>query len=572
MKWWEIWPKRYETEIQKLADNGWDPQEVTTTEQAEYGSRVVQIIYTYNDVQYPIEVQFPPEYPFFKGYAYLSPDIITLPRHHNPISGELCLLAGQTGWQAQTYMADLLFDHLKKIFVIANAPSSTYAFENEEPQGEPYSSYLVSHPESVFIVPDIVIPSEIDNGNFLANRLSLSSEFRFVLSQVSDTSNKCIENSPELLRSFGKNHSLQGYWKKIDATSIDVVRQLNDPKTLCLLVNESLFKSKCRGTDEFIFAAVFEQEVQQGVYETAWRAVHVKPSGSKGNRATKNKRKGSAQVTPLKFEDFRTSNRLARIPEISELGSKSVCIVGCGMLGSTIAIKLAQAGIKKLYLIDGDTIDATTSVRYALGLQYSGFPKVHALRSYIQENYPFTAVEPIYHAFGCPAMSEHSHFAVQALEDADIIVDASAEQGVSYFLSHRLNALNAPSVVVTTRPGTWGGEVWNLTNPDGPCWSCLQRYQHENALPMPNGDDSGSNIQPGGCSALTSEGYGFESDLVSLHAVRAVIGSLTCETGFPKVDWHAININLRSDKNTHSDPLALTFTFNKHPDCSCHTS
>ncbi|EOV0118949.1 ThiF family adenylyltransferase [Vibrio parahaemolyticus] len=576
MNWWEIWPERYQTEIEKLAENDWNPKEVTTKEQEEYGMRVVQITYTYDGVQYPIKVCFPPEYPFFKGYAYLSPDNITLSRHHNPISGELCLLAGQTGWQTQTYMADLLFDHLNKIFVIANAPSSTYAVDNEEPQGEPYSGYLSSHPDSVFLVPDISMPSEISCGNFFAHRLSSPDKFRFALTKVLDIANYAIDTSPELLRSFGSNVSVQGYWKKIDITSIDDVRQLDNPQELCRLVNENLFKSKCQGTDEFLFAAVFEQEVRQGVYSTAWRTVHLNPSAGKRKRVSQGRKKTPAraklyEATPLKFEDFRTSNRLIRIPEVSELGSKSVCIVGCGMLGSTIAIKLAQAGINKLYLIDNDTIDATTSVRYALGLQYSGLSKVHALHSYIQANYPFTAVEPIYHAFGTPIMNEHGQLAMQALDEADIIVDAAAEQGVSYFLSHRLNALNAPSVVVTTRPGTWGGEVWNLTNPEGPCWSCLQRYQHEKTLPMPNGDDSGSSIQPGGCNALTTEGYGFESDLISLHAVRTVIGSLTSETGFPAVGWHAMNINLRNDKNTHSESLSLTFAFDKHPDCPCHS-
>lgn len=566
MNWWEVWPERYETEIQKLAENGWDPHEITTKEQAEHGMRVVQITYTHDNEQYPLEVRFPPEYPFFKGFAYLSPDIITLPRHHHPISGELCLLAGQAGWQAQTYMADLLLDHGKKIFTIADAPSGTYAVENEEPQGEPYSSYLISHPESVFLVPDIAIPDEINCGNFLASRLSSPDKLRFALTQIADTSNQIIDTSPEMLGSYGKNRSIKGYWKKIDITSVDQVCQLDNPEVLCRLVNPKLYQSKCLGTEEYLFAAVFDQEVQQGVYETAWRVVHINPSIGKGKR----KIKARAQLIPLKFEDYRTINRLARVPELSELSTKSACIVGCGMLGSTIAIKLAQAGISKLYLIDGDTIDATTSVRFALGLQYSGLSKVHALHSYIKGNYPFTAVEPINHTFGNPTISEDYQLAIHALEKADIVVDAAAEYGVSYFLSHRLNAINMPSVVVTTRPGTWGGEVWNLTAPDGPCWSCLQRYQYQKVLPMPNGDDSGNVIQPGGCSALTTEGYGFESDLISLHAVRTIIGALTDELGFPNADWHALNINLRNDKNTHSDTVSMTFTFNKHPDCTCH--
>lgn len=577
MNWWEIWPERYQTEIEKLAENDWDPQETTTKEQEEYGIRVVQITYTHDDVQYPIEIYFPPEYPFFKGYAYLSPNHITLPRHHHPISGELCLLAGQTGWQAQTYMADLLFAHLPKIFVIASAPSSAYAVENEEPQGEPYSGYLSSDPESVFLVPDLSISSEIDCGYFSANHLSSSDKCRFALTRVLNIANQTIDTSLELLRSFGRNASVQGYWKKIDKISIEDVRQLNDPQALCRLVNESLFKSKSNGMDEFLFAALFEQEVQQGVYETAWRTVHIKPSKGKGKRVSQGRNKtplrtNTYAATFLKFEDFRAINRQARIPDVSDLGAKSVCIVGCGMLGSTIAIKLAQSGIKKLYLIDRDTIDATTSVRYALGLQYSGLSKVHALRSYIKDNYPFTVVEPIDYHFGGPLINEHSQPAMQALEVADIIVDAAAEQGVSYFLSHRLNALNMPSVVVTTRPGTWGGEIWNLTNPDGPCWCCLQRYQQEGTLLMPNGDDSSKSIiQPGGCNALTTEGYGFESDLISLHAVRTIIGYLTSGNGYPKVDWQALVINLRDDKKIHSDPHSLPHKLTKHPDCSCHT-
>ena len=67
--------------------------------------------------------------------------------------------------------------------------------------------------------------------------------------------------------------------------------------------------------------------------------------------------------------------RQTTLPEIGEAGQQKlqhakVLVVGCGGLGSPIAVYLASSGIGKLHLIDFDQVDVTNlhrQVFYELG-------------------------------------------------------------------------------------------------------------------------------------------------------------------------------------------------------------
>jgi adenylyltransferase/sulfurtransferase len=65
------------------------------------------------------------------------------------------------------------------------------------------------------------------------------------------------------------------------------------------------------------------------------------------------------KMKPTKNQLFK---RQLTLPEIGEVGQQklqnaSVLVVGCGGLGSPIAVYLATSGIGKLHLVDFDTVD-----------------------------------------------------------------------------------------------------------------------------------------------------------------------------------------------------------------------
>ncbi|AZG34009.1 ThiF family adenylyltransferase [Shewanella psychromarinicola] len=94
----------------------------------------------------------------------------------------------------------------------------------------------------------------------------------------------------------------------------------------------------------------------------------------------------------------------------TNLQSSHVAVIGCGSVGSEVALMLSKSGVGKLTLIDSDWLDTDNIYRHRLGgeaLKYNaidnkgkveGIPKVakvHCLSNYIKSNIPFIDIEPI---------------------------------------------------------------------------------------------------------------------------------------------------------------------------------
>lgn len=75
-------------------------------------------------------------------------------------------------------------------------------------------------------------------------------------------------------------------------------------------------------------------------------------------------------------------------PDSEILSRKSVAIIGCGSLGASIAVHLAQAGVGKFLLIDFDDFHIHNTSRHVLGANAFGKRKVVALREMLQRHFP----------------------------------------------------------------------------------------------------------------------------------------------------------------------------------------
>lgn len=123
------------------------------------------------------------------------------------------------------------------------------------------------------------------------------------------------------------------------------------------------------------------------------------------------------------------------------LQGKTGLILGLGALGSHIALLLAEAGIGKLKISDGDKVRPGNSVRHIAGRQLWGFPKLIAVESVIKQHAPWTETKLLDPTWN-PTML------VEYMKDVDIVVDATGLAAFTEQLSlisekHRISLVSA---------------------------------------------------------------------------------------------------------------------------------
>ena len=85
--------------------------------------------------------------------------------------------------------------------------------------------------------------------------------------------------------------------------------------------------------------------------------------------------------------------RNAGLTETSVLKDKAVTLVGCGSLGSTLAMSLARAGVGTFYLFDCDSLSPVNIARHQAGLRDLGRGKAAVLRDLIHGTNPVIDVD-----------------------------------------------------------------------------------------------------------------------------------------------------------------------------------
>ena len=78
---------------------------------------------------------------------------------------------------------------------------------------------------------------------------------------------------------------------------------------------------------------------------------------------------------------------------VRKLEQATVAVCGLGGLGSNVAINLARAGVKKLVLVDFDTVDVTNLQRQQYKASQVGMPKAVALVENLKEIAPYVELE-----------------------------------------------------------------------------------------------------------------------------------------------------------------------------------
>ena len=112
-----------------------------------------------------------------------------------------------------------------------------------------------------------------------------------------------------------------------------------------------------------------------------------------------------------------------------KLQDASVCIVGCGGLGSVAAIYLAASGVGNLHLIDFDTVDLSNLHRQVFyRLKDVGKSKAEVLSDYIHSISPFVNV-----SFTSKAADKSN--VIDLISSSDFVLDCTDVLPVKYLLN-----------------------------------------------------------------------------------------------------------------------------------------
>ncbi|MFK8061406.1 MAG: ThiF family adenylyltransferase, partial [Polaribacter sp.] len=136
-------------------------------------------------------------------------------------------------------------------------------------------------------------------------------------------------------------------------------------------------------------------------------------------------------MKPTKNQLFKRQITLSEIGEVGQqkLQSASVLVVGCGGLGSPIAVYLAASGLGKIHLVDFDTVDITNLHRQVFySLDDVNEPKAEVLSTFIKKRAPFTNV-----GFSNKPITKENVF--ELISDYDIIVDGTDSLPTKYLLN-----------------------------------------------------------------------------------------------------------------------------------------
>jgi len=136
-------------------------------------------------------------------------------------------------------------------------------------------------------------------------------------------------------------------------------------------------------------------------------------------------------MKPTKNQLFKRQITLSEIGKVGQqkLQNASVLVVGCGGLGSPIAVYLASSGIGKIHLIDFDTVDVSNLHRQVFyALDDVGHPKAAVLSEFIKKRAPFTEV-----TFTNKPITKENVF--ELIETVDIVVDGTDSLPTKYVLN-----------------------------------------------------------------------------------------------------------------------------------------
>jgi molybdopterin/thiamine biosynthesis adenylyltransferase len=141
------------------------------------------------------------------------------------------------------------------------------------------------------------------------------------------------------------------------------------------------------------------------------------------------------------------------------LVARKVALVGCGSLGSKLAVMLARSGVGKFLLIDDDVMLPDNLIRHELDWREIGAHKVAAVARRIQLVNPSAECQTRRDRIGGQESSGSIETLISSLAECDLIVDATADARAVGYLDAAASAGAKPVVWAQVFGGGFGGLI-----------------------------------------------------------------------------------------------------------------
>jgi adenylyltransferase and sulfurtransferase len=215
----------------------------------------------------------------------------------------------------------------------------------------------------------------------------------------------------------------------------------------------------------------------------------------------------SHSLDPIQIQRY---GRHLILSQIGVPGQENICkarvlVIGAGGLGAPACLYLAAAGIGKLGIIDGDTVDRDNLHRQVIHSEETlGMPKAESARD---------ACLRINSSITCDAIvaSFTSNNAMEIAAEYDVLVDATDNVGTRYLINDVGVILGKP-VVSGSALGT-DGQLNVFGYNGGPCYRCIH--------PVPPPPETVTNCADGGVLGVVP---GIIGCLQALEVIKVVGG------------------------------------------------
>lgn len=165
-----------------------------------------------------------------------------------------------------------------------------------------------------------------------------------------------------------------------------------------------------------------------------------------------------ARLIPYRIIFVRENEK--RLPEsYKSLTKKTVGIIGCGSLGSKVAVSLARSGVKNFLLIDDDLLMPGNIIRHELDNSLIGQHKADALKSRIKKIDMDCNVSTRHIALGKQESTGSISTALGQLADCDLLIDATADPQGFNFCSICAEKSGKPMIWAEVFSGGVGGLI-----------------------------------------------------------------------------------------------------------------
>lgn len=570
--WWERHPKAWAREQAALDDSGyrWERDQAALAA----GRMVLRVQASQPDAGMLI-AEFPATYPYFPPQVTLGS--LPVSRHQHPFGRNLCLLArdGEEWQPGVDTLAGLLDTQLPQILAIDAKLRNDEEFvaAHEDHVGEPLSLYLPYRPESCVIVPDGTPPQDQLSGR-LAVRSRPSqrpwNHYPFVaaVGAIQDAQGRTVIGGLEEVVGFSE--SVRGFWMRLASRPEERdVAELAHALVRQLVASNSGFDRALRAARKgtvLVAGFVYPDEIRWRETGDDWIFLVIEVT-----QEVKKSRPVGYQFHFVRADWGGEDACMRRAPFLQSLRDKTVLIVGLGSLGSPVALQLARAGVRTIDLVDHDHLQVGNTVRWALGWQYVGLSKVHALAAYLHQEYPRTDAKPHVLRIGAPVVppaASDDEVMRSLLARADLVIDASANFHVSHYLADLCSELSKPYLWLTTTHGAAGGIAGRIVpGRTKGCWHCFQHRLGDRSIRLPAAASTGD-LQAAGCSMPTFVGAGVDSDAIPVLAARLAIATLCLDAadGYPDFPWDVAVV----DTYRGAVPMApewSTYALERHENC-----